>query len=89
MKEEYVRIRLVYYGFAKKPNQMEEYVSVSSNLAEGVKEIKAMLAERYSLNHSYITMINDVPLTRILKVDAERRLLPEDVIKIIPMSSGG
>jgi len=89
MKEEYVKIRLIYYGSVKKPNQMEEYVSVSSNLAEGIKEIKVMLAERYSLKHSYITMINDVPLTRILKEDTERRLLPEDVVKIIPMSSGG
>jgi hypothetical protein len=89
MNDDRVEVLVVYYGPSVNGKQIEEYFTVSAELARGIQQIKEIITSKYSLEFSYMTMINDVPLTRVLKEDKKKRLLQDDIIRIIPMISGG
>jgi hypothetical protein len=89
MNDDRVEVLVVYYGPSVNGKQIEEHFTVSAELATGIQQIKEIITSKYSLEFSYMTMINDVPLTRVLKEDKKKRLLQDDIIRIIPMISGG
>ncbi len=91
MDNEQVQVVVLYYGhIINLTKQSKEILVVSAELQYGIQEIKSILAKRYDLRSGcYITMINDIPLVRIQKDRIKKRLFKSDVIKIIPLISGG
>jgi len=88
---EKVQVVVLYYGYLSdiiKCNN--ENLLVSSDFEKGIQQIKDMLEEQYALKRgSYITMINDIPLVQMQKNKLKNQLTKTDVIKIIPLISGG
>lgn len=88
--EESVEVVVEFYGyFAGVAGKKSEKVTVSSCTKEGFEEIKRYLSEKYSINQGFMLMVNNESIIGILKRGEHTILTKDDVLKIIPVFSGG
>lgn len=85
-----VEVTIEYYGYFKTKTRNDfEKLKVPLNLKKGIEDIKRYLHLSYGIHEGYITLINNESLTRVINKNHKTELFKNDVIKIIPVASGG
>jgi len=85
-----VKLTVEFYGyFIDRVKSPAVKVAVSSDLQKGVEEVKTFLFNAYQIESGYMIRINQESMSQRLKRNAEPLLTETDVIKIIPVMSGG
>lgn len=90
MENKKVLLTIEYYGHFQMQTQCNvEKLEVPANLKTGIGKVKDYLSLNYAINQGYIIFVNNDNLIRLLKTDETESLFETDVIKIIPVASGG
>lgn len=85
-----VKLTIEFYGhFVDRVKGTAVMVDVSSALPKGMEEIKSFLIETYNIESGYMIRINHESMAQRLRKNGNTSLSEKDVIKIIPVISGG
>lgn len=85
-----VKLTIELYGhFIDQVRSPTVTAEVSPELPKGVEEVKTILSTSYHIESGYMIRINQESMAQRLKRNAEPSLTEKDVIKIIPVMSGG
>jgi len=84
------KLTIEFYGhFIDRVKSPSITVEVSSVLPKGLEEIKAYLFTVYHIESGYMIRINQESMSQRLKKHEDPSLTERDVVKIIPVISGG
>lgn len=85
-----VKLTIEFYGhFIDRVKSPAITVEVSSVLPKGLEEIKSYLFTAYQMESGYMIRINQESMSQRLKKYEDPSLTEKDIVKIIPVISGG
>ncbi|MEL7655000.1 MAG: hypothetical protein AAGU75_03720 [Bacillota bacterium] len=85
-----VKVTIEFYGhFIDKAKTPAVTTEVSSALPKGLEEIKAFLFVTYNIESGYMIRINHESMAQRLRKNVNTSITENDIIKIIPVISGG